>query len=141
MSKIETELKTEPVKIDIPVPVPIVQLLQVNNDFLKDFINRRYNYKQRTELQASELRSVLTIEENMPGECLVRFRLLIELLASDEMMVLFERAWHESTENIKLPGFQATVAKHIHQSYYLMMRHGLATVIRTAQKKGANLII
>lgn len=125
----------------IPLPKSVEQALNSNNQFLTNFLST-YNYKQRSELRVSSIRTIVFIT-GFKGAAVATacFKFIIELEATSEMMVLKEEHWNCNKEDLDKAGFTSSVVSRIQARYYNMMRHGLATVIRTAQKKGVNTII
>lgn len=127
---------------DIPVSSDVTNALAINNQFLTNFLST-YNYKQRRELRVSSIRAVVFITnlKATPDIATAHFKFIVELEATAEMMVLKEIRWNCNKEDLDKSGFVSSIVSKIQSSYYSLMRHGLATVIRTAQKKGANVII
>lgn len=141
----EKEKEEEKVEVgvteSIPTPTNVQKAIDSNNQFLTNFLPV-YNYKQRTELRVSSIRAVLFITGFKGAKVATAcFKFLIELEASSEMMVLKEEHWNVNSDDLEKPAFATSVVARIQSRYYNLMRHGLATVIRTAQKKGANMII
>lgn len=125
----------------IPLPEPVELSLKANNKFLMQFLPT-YNYKQRSELRVSSIRSMVSITGTATsGVANIKFKFIIELEKSSEMMILRDEQWGWNKDDLDKPGFVGSVVSKVNASYYNLMRHGLATVIRTAQKKGVNVII
>lgn len=124
-----------------PAPKEVIEAVSITNEFLTKFLDI-YNYKQKKDLRASELRIFCPMLKNPPNLTIyIELGLMIEMQYDSKTIVVYKE--HSATSEIDISSgeFQKYLVKRIHNIYYMIMRHGLATVVRTAQKKGAELIL
>jgi hypothetical protein len=138
----EEETPSTPVEV-VTMPDEIATVLKNQNEFFAMFLHT-YNYKQKVDLRASRI--MITGEFTKgghlkPGVIKGEFKMLVELEQTGEILVLDKNSGDTDDSLIKSPKVVEGVVKFAHKQLTTMMRHGLATVIRTAQKKGVEIIL
>jgi hypothetical protein len=141
MSK--TKASPSSIKETIPLPEAAASSIVNTNSFLAKFASGVYSYKQKEDLRVNFLKIICHIiqYDKNPDDMSANLKLIIELRKSGEIIVLSNVAWPTSEDEIAKGEFQTSLVEHVENQLHILMRHGLATVIRTAQKKGADIIL
>jgi hypothetical protein len=138
----EEEKPLPPVEVII-TPDEVLTVLRNQNEFFASFLHT-YNYKQKVDLRASRIMIIAEFTKGGPlkaGTVKGEFKMVVELEQTGEILVLEKTHGGVNEVDLKSPQVVEGAVKFAHRQLMTMMRHGLATVIRTAQKKGAEVIL
>jgi hypothetical protein len=139
----EEEAVILPAIESVDTPDDVLTVLKNQNDFFAKFL-KVYNYKQKQDLRAHNIRLTAKFTkggDTESGKVRLDCALLVELDQTGEVMVLSKNNGIIEESDVKSSKVVEAVVDYAHEQLMNMMRHGLATVIRTAQKKGAEIIL